>query len=71
MEWLDFVIKSGRAVMYPVFQGTYERRKAPPTSAVAFRDLNIMWVKDLASSIDYLETAPASGKTSLVFTARA
>ena len=26
LEWLDFVIKSGRAVMYPVYQGTYERR---------------------------------------------
>jgi eukaryotic-like serine/threonine-protein kinase len=57
MEWLDFVIKSGRAVLYPVYQGTYER-KVPPTASdgIAFRDLTIMRVKDLRRSIDYLES---------------
>jgi cephalosporin-C deacetylase-like acetyl esterase len=56
MEWLDFVIKSGRAVMYPVYQGTYERRIPPPSSDIARRDLTVMRVKDLGRSIDYLET---------------
>ncbi len=58
LEWLDFVIKSGRAVMYPVYQGTYERRIAAASSDIAQRDLTIMRVKDLARSIDYLETRP-------------
>jgi eukaryotic-like serine/threonine-protein kinase len=58
MEWLDFVIKSGRAVMYPVYQGTYERRMPVPSSDIALRDLTIMRVKDLGRSIDYLETRP-------------
>jgi len=58
MEWLDFVIKSGRAVMYPVYQGTYERRIPSPTSDIASRDLTVMRVKDLGRSIDYLETRP-------------
>jgi dienelactone hydrolase/predicted Ser/Thr protein kinase len=58
MEWLDFVIKSGRAVLYPVYQGTYERKIPPPTSAIAARDLTVMRVKDLGRSIDYLETRP-------------
>jgi eukaryotic-like serine/threonine-protein kinase len=56
MEWLDFVIKSGRAVMYPVYQGTYERRIPPTNSDIAHRDLTVMRVKDLGRSIDYLET---------------
>jgi len=56
MEWLDFVIKSGRAVLYPVYQGTYERKVPPIASDIAFRDLTVMRVKDLRRSIDYLET---------------
>ncbi len=56
LEWLDFVIRSGRAVLYPVFQGTYERKISPPASDIALRDLTVMWLKDLSRSIDYLET---------------
>jgi len=67
LEWLDFVIKSGRAVMYPVYQGTYERKIPPVTSAIAGRDLRVMWVKDLGRSIDYLETRPDIRKDQLGF----
>lgn len=56
MEWLDFVIKSGRAVLYPVYQGTYERKVPPIASDIALRDLTVMRVKDLRRSVDYLET---------------
>jgi eukaryotic-like serine/threonine-protein kinase len=65
MEWIEFVIKSGRAVMYPVYQGTYERKIPPPTSAIAGRDLTVMLVKDLSRSIDYLETRPEIRKNQL------
>jgi cephalosporin-C deacetylase-like acetyl esterase len=78
MEWLDFVIKSGRAVMYPVYQGTYERKIPAETTAlhgvaqpqvvtsnIADRDLTIMRVKDLSRSIDYLETRPDIRKDQL------
>ncbi len=67
MEWLDFVIKSGRAAMYPVYQGTYERKIPPGTSDIAGRDLRVMWVKDLGRSIDYLETRPDIRKDQLGF----
>lgn len=58
MSRLDFIVKSGRAVLYPVYQGTYERR---PRGALAPRGLQrrdqvIQWSKDLGRSIDYLET---------------
>jgi dienelactone hydrolase len=58
---LDFVIKSGRAVLYPVYKGTYERqitggRPWPESRPIAYRDWTIQLSKDLGRSIDYLET---------------
>jgi dienelactone hydrolase len=67
MEWIDFVIKSGRAVIYPVYQGTYERRFPPPRSAIGLRDFTVMLVKDLSRSIDYLETRPEIRKGQLAY----
>jgi hypothetical protein len=52
MLMLDFVIRSGRAVLFPVYKGTYERK------VVAGSDPSLLayWAKDLGRSIDYLET---------------
>ena len=60
MSRLDFIIKSGRAVLYPVYQGTYERRLPGGTTPYGLnrRDQVIEWSKDLGRSIDYLETRP-------------
>jgi len=61
MKFIDYVIKSGRAVLYPVYKGTYER--AGPDDAIgsggttaAGREILIQDSKDLGRSIDYLET---------------
>jgi dienelactone hydrolase len=54
---LDFLMKSGRAVLFPVYKGTYERithRTAPGSSEE--RDETIQRSKDLRRSLDYLET---------------
>jgi len=59
LGYIDFVIKSGRALLYPVYKGTYERGDGtayPTTSMSLWRDLSIMWFKDVARSVDYLET---------------
>lgn len=57
---LDFVLKSGRAVAFPVFTGMIERGTGQFINAIAqpiaYRDLTIQQVKDLRWSIDYLET---------------
>jgi eukaryotic-like serine/threonine-protein kinase len=57
---IDFIIKSGRAVMYPVYKGTYQRSDSLSTdvqdSSSFYRDHVIMWAKDLRRGIDYLET---------------
>jgi eukaryotic-like serine/threonine-protein kinase len=56
----DFIVRSGRSVVYPVFKSTYERGDGTlsdrPDMSSRFRDHVIMWYKDFARSVDYLET---------------
>ncbi|MEE9295443.1 MAG: SUMF1/EgtB/PvdO family nonheme iron enzyme, partial [Phycisphaerae bacterium] len=57
----EFLVMSGRALLYPVYKGTYERRfpRGSPSSSeapVANRDWRIQLSKDFRRSIDYLET---------------
>src|SRR5262245_55024766 len=56
----EFIIRSGRALMYPVYRGTFERANEIDASAtegsVADRNATIQQVQDLRRSIDYLET---------------
>jgi eukaryotic-like serine/threonine-protein kinase len=57
MAYLGFLVKSGRALLFPMYRGTYERRlKTPPTGPNAQRDLTIQQVKDLSRSVDYVRT---------------
>ena len=46
--------------MYPIYKGTFERtgdlRTDSPSETESYKDYVIMWGKDLARSIDYLET---------------
>jgi hypothetical protein len=51
---VNFIIQSGRALLFPVYKGTYERNVPPPTGTNARRDLAIARVKDMHRSIDYL-----------------
>jgi eukaryotic-like serine/threonine-protein kinase len=58
--YADFIPKSGRALMAPIYKSTFERRddlKSDYPEPTAFwRDHNVAWSKDLGRSIDYLET---------------
>jgi dienelactone hydrolase len=58
LNFMDFVVKSGRAVIYPVYQYFYERRKKEPPNPgpTLARETVVDWSKDLGRSIDYLET---------------
>ncbi len=68
MHFLDFVLQSGRAVVYPVYKGTYERAAAPPGGdSVASRDTMIQASKDMRRAIDYLETRPEIDSRRLAF----
>jgi len=57
---LDFILKSGRAVCYPVVKGTFERGDELysdlQNETIFYKDHVIKWVQDVGRSIDYLET---------------
>jgi dienelactone hydrolase len=60
IDHLEFLLRSGRAVVFPVYKGTFERG-TDLTSDIQdesnrWRDHVIAWTKDFRRSIDYIET---------------
>lgn len=63
--FLSFLVRNGRAVMYPVYKGTFERG-TPETMnllidpaqsmSYAYTEITIQDVKDFSRSIDYLQS---------------
>jgi predicted esterase len=55
---LDFIVKSGRVFVHPIYQGTYERFSAPLQGADerAMQRRWADWRSDLGRTLDYLET---------------
>jgi pimeloyl-ACP methyl ester carboxylesterase len=62
---VDFIIRSGRALLYPVYKGTYERATFEQRGPFAERELRIAWSRDLGRAIDYLETRSDIDRTRL------
>jgi dienelactone hydrolase len=56
----DFILKSGRALMFPLYKSTFERGDNMvsdyPEETNSWKDHIVMWGKDVRRSIDYLET---------------
>jgi dienelactone hydrolase len=66
----DFLLKSGRALVVPIYKGMYERRDgmAPGRKPPAFfRDHVIAWSKDLGRTLDYLETRKDIDSTKVAY----
>jgi formylglycine-generating enzyme required for sulfatase activity/dienelactone hydrolase len=59
-SYADFIPKSGRALLAPIYKSTFERRddlkSDNPETTALWRDHMIVWSKDLGRSLDYLET---------------
>jgi dienelactone hydrolase len=59
-DFTELIITGGRALMFPVYKGSFQRRFAmwpdPRQTPLKFRDLALQVLKDLQRSIDYLET---------------
>jgi dienelactone hydrolase len=51
---LDFIIRSGRAVIYPVYVGTYTRRLPPAAGPLEAEERNVRRFQDLKRSVEYL-----------------
>jgi len=67
----DFFVTSGRAVILPLYLGTFDRKdgqfRLPTATGSGRRDRVIQWVKDLRRSVDYLATRPDIDTTKLAF----
>ena len=59
---IAFLVKNGRAVLYPIYRGTFERKTTlstvSPATTPLYRDHITAWSKDLGRSIDYLDKRP-------------
>jgi formylglycine-generating enzyme required for sulfatase activity len=57
---LQFIVKSGRALVVPINKGTFERQDGLKTDlqepTARYRDHVVMWVKEYSRTLDYLET---------------
>jgi dienelactone hydrolase/predicted Ser/Thr protein kinase len=64
--FLSFIVKNGRAALYPVYKGTFERGNDSLAALLNSNDVDshqavdlwIQEVKDLRRSVDYLEARP-------------
>jgi dienelactone hydrolase len=63
--FLSYLIRNGRAVLYPVYKGTFERggpeyikvfQTVEGSKSYAYTEFTIQEVKDIRRSIDYLQT---------------
>jgi predicted esterase len=67
---LDYVLKSGRAVAFPVYAGTFERGGGvvdPNASSLSRRDRFIRDIKDMLRSLDYLESRADIDREALAY----
>jgi formylglycine-generating enzyme required for sulfatase activity/dienelactone hydrolase len=62
-----FIIRRGRALLYPVYDGTYERATDDELTAIGRRAQRIAWSRQLGRAIDYLESRPDIDATRLGF----
>ena len=65
----EYLLRNGRAVAYPIIQGTFGRRaqEFPDWMSVAGRELVFEQLKDFRRTIDYLETRSDIDSDALAF----
>jgi eukaryotic-like serine/threonine-protein kinase len=60
IQRVDWIVKSGRALLLPIYKATYERGDEMtsdyPEPTTFYKDHVIMWARDLGRAIDYVET---------------
>ncbi|MBI3475234.1 MAG: protein kinase [Acidobacteria bacterium] len=68
IKFFDYIVQSGRAVLYPIYAGTYERQtRLVLPQASQDEALIIQRYKDLSRSVDYLETRSDIDKEKLAY----
>ena len=51
---MEFIIRSGRAVIYPIYIGTFNRRLPPTTSEIQQKERYVKRFQDLRQTVEYL-----------------
>ncbi len=64
---MDFIVKSGRAVAFPVYKGTFGAGRMGRFNTPTYRDNTIDTVKDLQRAIDYLASRDDIDSDALAF----
>jgi dienelactone hydrolase len=62
-----FLVRSGRAVLFPVYQQTYERRRPGPRGPNYAREVLTQRTQDVRRALDFLETRPDMDRTRFAF----
>ena len=61
---IDFLVKSGRALVFPIYRGTFERNEGLkstwPDKSYTYVDYATKWIKDFKRTIDYQRVATIS-----------
>jgi len=63
MSFVDYLARSGRAVLYPLYEHTYGSGTSAangdvPSATIEHRDQMLRWAKEMRRSIDYVVTRP-------------
>ena len=71
MSYADYFVRSGRALVYPIYEHTYGRGSHigddTPDSTIAHRDQMIRWAREMRRSMDYAATRPDIDTTRFAF----
>jgi eukaryotic-like serine/threonine-protein kinase len=67
LQFVDYVIKSGRALLYPIYFGTYERTASVQPGTIGDLQLVIKQSKEVRRAVDYFETRPDIDKNKLAY----
>jgi dienelactone hydrolase len=71
MSYADYIVRSGRALVYPIYEHTYGRGSNigddTPDGTIAHRDQMIRWAREMRRSIDYAATRPDIDTTRFAF----
>ena len=71
MWFVDYLVRSGRALLYPIYEHTYGRGSAMgsdhPDGTIAHRDQMLRWAREMRRSIDYITTRSDIDTTRLAY----
>jgi formylglycine-generating enzyme required for sulfatase activity len=56
LQWVEFIVRSGRVLVYPIYQQTYERRRQVTRGPNFLREISLQRGQDMRRTVDYLAT---------------